>query len=76
MRFFYVVRPISDHWEVSFGDQGTRFVYAGREEAMHVALGAAQRHWFTQHLPSGVRLEHDGRVEDIAEYGATQAQSV
>jgi hypothetical protein len=75
MRFFYVVRAVSDRWEVTFGSEGTRFVYAGREEALGVAIGAAQRHWELQHCPSGVRFEHDGRVEDIAEFGGTRTHA-
>jgi hypothetical protein len=70
VRFYYVVRPASDRWEVSFGEAGTRFVYPGREEALQVALGAALRHWQVQHRPSGVRIEGAGMApEVVAEYG-------
>ena len=70
MRFIYVVRPVLGQWEVSFGEQGSRFLYGGREEAVQVARGAAKLHWETHHRPSGVRVDTpDGSVE-IASYGS------
>ena len=73
MRFFYVVRPALGQWEVGFGEHGSRFVYAGREEAEQVACGAARLHWETRHEPSGVCLELPGeRPREIATYGPPQ----
>jgi hypothetical protein len=70
MRFFYVVRPALDQWEVGFGENGSCFLYAGREEAEQVASGAAKLHWETRHEPAGVRLELPGeRPREIASYG-------
>jgi len=73
MRFFYVVRPALGQWEVGFGENGSRFLYAGREEAEQVACGAARLHWETRHEPSGVCLELPGeRPREIATYGPSQ----
>jgi hypothetical protein len=72
MRFLYVVRPVFGQWEVSFGENGSRFLYQGRDEAVQVAKGAAKLHWETHHRPSGVRLElPDGQL-DVASYGSAR----
>jgi hypothetical protein len=73
MRFFYVVRPALGQWEVGFGEHGSCFLYAGREEAEQVACGAARLHWETRHEPAGVRLELPGeRPSEIAVFGPAQ----
>lgn len=73
MRFFYVVKPVLGQWEVSFGEQGTRFLYRGRDEAVQVAKGAAKLHWETHHRPSGVRLELPDGAQELASYGSVRA---
>ena len=75
MRFFYVVRPVLGQWEVSFGDHGSRFLYAGREEAVQVAKGAAKLHWETHHRPSGVRLEMPDGPMEVATFGNARPRS-
>ena len=73
MRFFYVVKPSLGQWEVGFGENGSRFLYAGREEAEQVACGAARLHWETRHEPAGVLLELPGeRPREIATFGPGQ----
>jgi hypothetical protein len=73
MRFFYVVRPALGQWEVGFGEHGSRFLYAGREEAEQVACGAARLHWETRHEPAGVLVELPGEdAAEIAAYGPGQ----
>ena len=70
MRFYYVVRPSLGKWEVGFGENGSCFLYDGREEAEQVARGAAKLHWETRQEPAGVRLELPGeRPSEIAVYG-------
>ncbi|MGH8029323.1 MAG: hypothetical protein ACREO3_05235 [Arenimonas sp.] len=70
MSFVYVVKPVLGQWEVGFGDNGSRFLYAGRDEAEQVARGAAQLHWETRNEPAGVRLELPGeRPSILAEFG-------
>jgi len=69
-RFFYVVRPSLGQWEVGFGENGSRFLYAGMEEAVQVASGAARLHWEQRHEPSGVRLEMPGNeAREVAVFG-------
>jgi hypothetical protein len=62
MRFFYVVRPSVGQWEVTFGENGSRFLYGHKEEALQVATGAARMHWESRQEPSGVRLEIPGQA--------------
>jgi hypothetical protein len=70
MRYYYVVRPSLGQWEVGFGENGTRLLYEGREEAEQVARGAAKLHWETRNEPAGVRIELPGeRPMEIATYG-------
>jgi len=59
-RYLYIVRPSLGQWEVGFGENGSCFLYAGREEALEVARGAARLHWETRQEPCGVRLELPG----------------
>jgi len=69
-RFFYVVRPSLAKWELTFGEQGSRFLYDSREEALQVACGAARLHWETRQQASGVRLELGAQEpEVVATYG-------
>ena len=69
-RFYYVVRPSLAKWELTFGEQGSRFLYDSREEAVQVACGAARLHWETRAQASGVRLEVDAHdPEVVATYG-------
>lgn len=75
MRFFYVVRPALAQWEVSFGESGSCFLYACREEAEQVARGAAKLHWETRDEPAGVRLELPGEgTREIANYGPADSR--
>jgi hypothetical protein len=70
MRFFYVVRPSVGKWEVSFGEHGSCFLYAGKDEAVQVATGAARMHWESRQEPSGVRLEVPGQeITEVAVFG-------
>jgi hypothetical protein len=74
IRFFYVVRPSLGKWEVSFGENGSCFLYAGKDEAVQVATGAARMHWETRQEPSGVRLEVPGQsVTELAVFGDRNA---
>jgi hypothetical protein len=76
MRFFYVVRPSLDRWEVSFGENGSCFVYSGMDEALAVATGAAKLHWESQRAPSGVRLElPNAPPREIATFGTTRLEA-
>lgn len=69
-RFFYLVRPQGEQWEVTFGGTGDQFVYDSRSEALHIAKGAARLHWEARNELSGVRAEDaEGHVRLIARYG-------
>ena len=69
-RFYYLVRPLDDQWEVAFGGTGERFAYGTRSEAIQVAKGAARLHWETRNELSGVQAEDaNGRVRTVASYG-------
>jgi hypothetical protein len=76
MRYVYIVRPALGQWEVGFGENGSRFLYAGREEAVEVARGAAKLHWETRREPSAVRLEIPGEApSDIVCFGTAGVTS-
>ena len=68
-RFFYLVRHSAGKWEVSFGEDGTRFLYDSLSEAMQIARGAARLHWETRHEPSGVVFESRGPGSVECEFG-------
>ena len=75
-RYLYIVRPSCGQWEVGFGENGSCFLYAGREEACEVARGAARLHWETRNEPSGVRLDLPGeRPREIASFGDMQSRA-
>jgi hypothetical protein len=74
-RYLYIVRPSLGQWEVGFGENGTCFLYAGRDEAVEVARGAARLHWETRNEPSGVRLDLPGEgPREIAAFGPSTEQ--
>jgi hypothetical protein len=61
-RFYYYVRPALTRWEVTFGEEGSCFMYETQEEAIESAMEAAKLNWEKHGVPSGVRLEIPGRV--------------
>ena len=56
-RFYYIVRPSADQWEVRVGLQGAPITYVSAHEALQVARGAARQHWQSRGEPSGVLVE-------------------
>jgi hypothetical protein len=71
VRFFYVVRPIGEQWEVTFSETegGSVFVYATRHEALQVARGAAKLHWETRQEFSGVEVREGDRKRVVGKFG-------
>jgi hypothetical protein len=64
-RTWYVVAPHAGRWQVRFGDDGSPFDYASRDEALVVARSAAQLHWEDRGEPSGARLDLPGEPRHV-----------
>jgi len=64
-RFRYIVRPCLGQWEVTFGDGGSRFLYATETEAVEVARRACRLHWDAHKAPCEVFLDKPGCVSEV-----------
>lgn len=69
-RTWYVVSPVPDGWQVTFGVAGSPFRYGTQAEAELIARGAAKLHWENRQEPAGARPDRaDGTRHVLATYG-------
>jgi hypothetical protein len=77
MFHYQVSKAIGGGWEVTFGLDGTRFLYGTRKEAMRVACAACRSHWNSRREPCSVIYRYpQGRRREFCRTGGDAMQAL